>query len=67
MATDREIALEQAAVAIVEEAKAQGVDLHRLSESAKLGIYSNKFYCWISPDHKQGAAEAVDYLIGRSE
>lgn len=67
MATDREIALEQAAVAIVAEAKAQGVDMNRLSDSAKLGIYSNKPYCWISADHKHGAAEAVDYLIGRAE
>ncbi|WP_460318078.1 hypothetical protein [Pseudomonas ogarae] len=67
MATDREIALEQAAVAIVTEAKAQGVDLVRLAESAKIGIYGNKPYCWIGPDHKHGAAEAVDYLIGRAE
>lgn len=66
MATDREIALEQAAVAIVAEAKAQGGDLLRLSESAKIGIYGNKPYCWISPEHKQAAAEAVDYLISRT-
>ncbi|WP_122446907.1 hypothetical protein [Pseudomonas viridiflava] len=65
MATNREIELEQAAVAIVAEAKAQGLDLHRLSESAKLGIYANKRYCWISPDNKHGAAEAVDQILAR--
>jgi len=63
MATDREIALEQAAAALLSEAKAAGVDLSAIAEKAKAGIFSNNPYVWVGAKHKVGSSEAVDYLL----
>lgn len=63
MATDREIALEQAAAALLSEAKAAGVDMLAIAEKAKAGIFGNSPYVWVGSDHKVASAEAVDYLL----
>lgn len=65
MATDREIVLEQAIVALLSEAKDAGSDLATIGEKAKIGIAGNKEYTWVSPDHKVGVLDAIDYLVGR--
>ncbi|MBV2132001.1 hypothetical protein KRX52_04210 [Pseudomonas sp. MAP12] len=63
MATDREIALEQAAAAILAEAKAAGLDLPAIAERAKSGIAGNKSYVWVGAEHKVESGEAIDYLL----
>ncbi len=62
--TKREVALEQAAVALLAEAEKAGLDLNKLAESAKVGIGGNAIYTWISDsDLKTEARNAVDYLV----
>ncbi|WP_286916115.1 MULTISPECIES: hypothetical protein [Pseudomonas] len=58
-------AIEQAAVALLSEAKAAGVDLTEIAAKARTGIIGNAMYTWVS-DHgmKAEAGNAVDYLIG---
>lgn len=63
MASDREIALEQAAVALLSEAKAMGIDLAKLREEASTGILGNKMYRWVEGHHVTGSVDAIDYLI----
>lgn len=60
----RATALEQAAVALLAEAKAAGLNLQELAEKAKNGIIGNASYTWVS-DHeiKTEAGNAVDYLV----
>jgi hypothetical protein len=62
--SNREIAIEQAAVAMLFEAEKLGIDLSDLAEKAKVGILGNASYTWIS-DHglKQESAEAASYLV----
>ena len=61
---DREIAVEQAAVALLSEIAATGFDVQSLADKAKAGIRGNEIYTWVGPDNKDGAVDAVDYLIG---
>lgn len=61
---NRVVAIEQAAAALLSEAKAAGVDLAKVSESAKAGILGNKMYTWVgSPERKLASCEAIDYLL----
>ena len=60
----RYAALEQAAVALLAEARAAGVNLSEVSEKAKLGLIANAQYTWISNHElKAESAAAVDYLV----
>lgn len=60
----RTIALEQAAIALLAEAKAKGVDLSEIAVKAKSGIIGNAMYTWVSDQEiKNEAGKAVDYLI----
>lgn len=63
MTTEREIAIEQAAAALLSEAKRAGLDLSEIAEKAKAGIMSNELYTWVSADRKTGSVDAVDYLL----
>ncbi|WP_072365975.1 hypothetical protein [Pseudomonas sp. NFACC10-1] len=64
----REVALEQAAVALLSEMAKHGIDLSRLGGLAKSGIMGNAMYTWVSDTEiKSQACEAIDYLIGRVE
>ncbi|WP_085646761.1 MULTISPECIES: hypothetical protein [unclassified Pseudomonas] len=62
--SNREIAIEQAAVAMLFEAEKLGIDLSDLAKKAKVGILGNASYTWVS-DHglKQESAEAASYLV----
>jgi len=63
---DREILLEQAAIALLTEAKSQGLDMHRLKESAMLGVYSGRLPCEGGNELRQAIVEAVEYLVGQT-
>jgi len=61
----REIALEQAAAALLSEVKAAGFDPAEIAGKAKAGITGNAMYTWVSDQEiKANAIEAVDYLLG---
>lgn len=51
MKSTREIAFEQAAVAILTEARNAGVDLHVLVEKAQVGLLGNATYRWVKDEH----------------
>lgn len=62
--SNREIAIEQAAVAMLCEAEKLGIDLSVLAEKARLGILGNAMYTWVSDhDLKTESAEATSYLV----
>lgn len=63
MSDDRITTLEQAAVALLSEAKMAGVDIARLAEKAKIGIAGNAPYTWVGAIHKSEVANAIDYLL----
>ena len=70
MATDnkREIALEQAAVALLSEAAKAGVDLAAIAEKAKAGVIGNAMYTWVSDSSlKSESCSAINYLLQRSQ
>jgi predicted secreted Zn-dependent protease len=65
---NREAALEQAAVALIAEAKKGGVDLSKLATAAVAGIVGNAIYTSISDhDLKEEACLAVEYIVGSVE
>ena len=58
---DKIVALETAIAAILCEAKKQGVDIARICESAKSGLFDgSKPYRWASADVVVPAQEAID-------
>ncbi|MNG36083.1 hypothetical protein D3C84_1229990 [compost metagenome] len=58
------VAIEQAVAALLSEAKAAGVDLAKLADSAKAGVMGNKMYTFVgSPERKVASCEAIDYLL----
>lgn len=58
------VAIEQAIVALLSEAKAAGVNLEHLATAAKAGIMGNNMYTYVgSPERKVAACEAVDALL----
>lgn len=60
----RETCVEQAAVALLAEAKAQGIDLQDLAKKAKIGIIGGAEYRWVSEERLASeSVKAVDYLI----
>ncbi|WP_454004960.1 hypothetical protein [Alcaligenes sp. Marseille-Q7550] len=61
---NRETCVEQAAVALLAEAQAQGIDLQALGEKAKTGIIGGAEYRWVSDAVLANeSTKAVDYLI----
>lgn len=65
MATDREIALEQAAVALLTEARNQGVDLHGLLEKVEVGLIGNALYRYVGAEHVSNSIDIATDLVTR--
>lgn len=63
---DREILLEQAAIALLSEAKSIGLDMHHLKESTMLGVYSGRIPCEGGNELRQAIVEAVEYLVEKA-
>lgn len=61
---DKIIVLETAIAAILCEAKKQGVDVERICEAAKSGLFDgSKPYRWASADVVLPAQEAIDSAL----
>ena len=59
MITDREIALEQALVAILGAAVASGLDAKVLVENATAGLLGNAPYRWVGHPHVSNAIQVM--------
>jgi hypothetical protein len=59
MVTDREIALEQALVAIIGAALASGLDVKDLMDSAAAGLMENASYRWVGHPHVLNAIQVM--------
>ena len=58
------MAIEQAAIALLSEAKAAGVDLNELALRARTGVIGDAKYAWVQGNrNKIAAGAAVDYLV----
>lgn len=60
MSTDREIALEQALIAVLGAAKQAGVDVAALSNNAKGLVLSHSEYRQVEHPHVSNACEEID-------
>lgn len=65
MATDREIALEQAAVALLTEARNQGVDLYGLLDKVEVGLIGNAMYRFVGAEHVSNSIDIATDLVTR--
>lgn len=59
MMTDREVALEQALVAIIGAAIAGGLDVKALLDSAAAGLLGNAPYRWVGYPHVSNAIQVM--------
>jgi hypothetical protein len=59
MVTDREIALEQALVAIIGEAIASGLDVKSLMDNAAAGLLGSASYRWVGHPHVSNALQVM--------
>ena len=59
MATEREIALEQALVALIGAVRNQKLDDKALIEQATTLIFDNSTYRWVNHPHVENAAAAL--------
>lgn len=64
MASDREIALEQALVAVLGAARERGIDLEDLSSKAKHLVLDHSKYRRVDHPHVTNACNAIDELLG---
>ena len=60
MVTDREIALEQALVAILGAAIASGLDVKSLMDNATAGLLENASYRWAQHPHESNAIQVMN-------
>jgi hypothetical protein len=60
MITDREVALEQALVAIIGAAIASGLDVKTLMDNAAAGLLSNASYRWVGHPHVSNAIQVMN-------
>lgn len=65
MASDREIALEQAAVALLTEARDAGVDLVALLDKAEAGLLGNALYRWVGAEHVSASIDMANEFVAR--
>ncbi|MFG5862769.1 hypothetical protein [Metapseudomonas sp. CR1201] len=65
MASEREIALEQAFVALLTEARDQGVDLNGLLPKVEAGLLGNATYRWVGAEHVSASIDAAHEIVGR--
>lgn len=59
MITDREVALEQALVAIIGAAIASGLDVKTLMDDAAAGLLGNASYRWVGYPHVSNAIQVM--------
>ncbi|SED31501.1 hypothetical protein SAMN05216205_4886 [Pseudomonas mohnii] len=59
MITDREVALEQALVAIIGAAIASGLDVKTLLDDAAAGLLGNAPYRWVGHPHVSNAIQVM--------
>ncbi|MEO8640914.1 hypothetical protein [Pseudomonas sp.] len=59
MTTDREVALEQALVAIIGAAIASGLDVKTLMDNAAAGLLGNAPYRWVGHPHVSNAIQVM--------
>ncbi|MHC8293574.1 hypothetical protein [Pseudomonas sp. LB3P58] len=59
MITDREVALEQALVAIIGAAISSGLDVKTLMDNAAAGLLSNAPYRWVGHPHVSNAIQVM--------
>jgi hypothetical protein len=59
MMTDREIALEQALVAIIGAAIASGLDVKSLMDNAAAGLLGDASYRWVGYPHVSNAIQVM--------
>ncbi|MNF71335.1 hypothetical protein D3C84_532830 [compost metagenome] len=59
MVTDREIALEQALVAIIGAAIDSGLDVKSLMDNATAGLLGNASYRWVGHPHVSNALQVM--------
>jgi hypothetical protein len=59
MITDREVALEQALVAIIGAAVASGLDVKKLMNTAATGLLDNASYRWVGHPHVSNAIQLM--------
>ncbi|QVW25321.1 hypothetical protein KJF94_07030 [Pseudomonas hormoni] len=59
MKTDREVALEQALVAIIGAAIASGLDAKNLIDNAATGLQGNAPYRWVGHPHVSNAIQVM--------
>jgi hypothetical protein len=59
MITDREVALEQALVAIIGAAIASGLDVKTLMDNAAAGLLGNAPYRWVGHPHVSNAIQVM--------
>lgn len=60
MITDREVALEQALVAIIGAAIASGLDVKTLLDNAAAGLLGNAPYRWVGHPHVSNAIQLMN-------
>lgn len=60
MITDREVALEQALVAIIGAAIASGLDVKALLDDAAAGLLGNAPYRWVGHPHVSNAIQVMN-------
>lgn len=60
MITDREVALEQALVAIIGAAIASGLDVKTLLDDAAAGLLGNATYRWVGHPHVANAIQVMN-------
>lgn len=60
MITDREVALEQALVAIIGAAIASGLDVKTLLDNATAGLLGNAPYRWVGHPHVSNAIQVMN-------
>lgn len=65
MASDREIALEQAAVALLTEARDAGVDLTALLSKVEVGLLGNALYRWVGAEHVSASVDMAHEFVAR--
>lgn len=64
MTNSKEIALQQALAAVLYVAKEQGIDITKLCEKVKSGLFdSGKLYRYTSADYVTPASEAIDEAL----
>ncbi|MGY2158521.1 hypothetical protein HX787_07850 [Pseudomonas tolaasii] len=60
MSVERVFHLEQALLAVLQQAEQQGVDIDRLYKLAIGGLIGNTSWRWVTADHVAGAADELE-------